>query len=212
MIVPRRFLTRQAPVMFTAIFLALLFIPLFPAQAQMWYCVCAKSNCATEITNNQVRASEPFGAADESSADSICQSTKCPKYPTLTKYCEVKPFTPPVEVTPPEEYLKPPPATGKYVPEKKEGGEVVKLVNPLSETSVPKLVSRIINIALSLVGSLALLMFVYGGYTWLTSGGSADRIKQGRDIMVWATIGIILVFASYALVRFVLSAFSKNLG
>jgi uncharacterized membrane protein YjfL (UPF0719 family) len=49
-------------------------------------------------------------------------------------------------------------------------------------------------------------MFVYGGFTWLTSGGSAERIKKGKDILVWAVIGLVVIFASYTAVDFVLTA------
>lgn len=81
--------------------------------------------------------------------------------------------------------------------------------NPLSTTEVPVVIGRIINTALGLLGSVALLMFIYGGVTWLTAYGSTEKIQKGKDIMTWAVLGIILVFASFALVRFVLGAFTS---
>lgn len=83
------------------------------------------------------------------------------------------------------------------------------LKNPLQVKTFPELIGRILNAALGTVGSLALLMFIYGGFLWLTSGGSADKISKGKQIMTWAGLGLILIFASYALVRFVLAAFTK---
>lgn len=83
------------------------------------------------------------------------------------------------------------------------------LENPLGEgiTSVPQLIGNVVKAILSIVGALALLMFVFGGFTWLTSGGSADKIKKGKDILMWATIGLVVIFASYTLVDFLLRAF-----
>lgn len=52
------------------------------------------------------------------------------------------------------------------------------------------------NFLLSIVGSVALLMFVYGGFVWLTSGGASEKIKKGRDIMVNTAIGIAIVFGA----------------
>ena len=46
------------------------------------------------------------------------------------------------------------------------------LVNPLGTSSISILVGRAINGFLALSGSFALLMFVYGSFTWVTSGGS----------------------------------------
>ena len=57
-----------------------------------------------------------------------------------------------------------------------------------------------------MVGSLALLMFVYGGLTWMTASGAQDKVQKGKDIIMWATIGLVVIFASYALVNFVLES------
>ncbi len=88
--------------------------------------------------------------------------------------------------------------------------EKIKLENPLGGgtgvTSVPLLIGNIIKTILMIVGALALAMFVYGGFTWLTSGGSADKVKKGKDILIWATIGLIVIFTSYTLVDFLLTA------
>lgn len=90
-------------------------------------------------------------------------------------------------------------------------GKVVKLKNPLGAgvESVPQVVNNVLRAALGIVGAVALLMFVYGGFLWLTSGGSTDRVKRGKDVMVWAAIGLAIVFASATLVSFVLGAFSR---
>ena len=70
------------------------------------------------------------------------------------------------------------------------------------------LVATILRAALGLTGSIALLMFVYGGLIWLTSGGSPDKIKKAQGILVWATLGLVLIFASYAIIDTILVAFS----
>ncbi|NCD00553.1 hypothetical protein EOL94_00425 [bacterium] len=83
--------------------------------------------------------------------------------------------------------------------------EDIHLTNPLSGVSSPQvLIGRIINSVLGVVGSLALLMFVYGGITWMTSSGSSDKVKKGRDILVWSIIGLAVIFMSYAIVKFVI--------
>jgi hypothetical protein len=81
------------------------------------------------------------------------------------------------------------------------------LKSPIGEVTGPELIGRIIKTVLGVVGALALAMFVYGGFTWLTSGGSPDKIKKGKDILMWAVIGLIIIFTSYTLVDFVLTAF-----
>ncbi len=81
------------------------------------------------------------------------------------------------------------------------------LENPLGETKTPQLlIAKIINSVLGVVGSIALLMFIYGGLTWMISGGSAEKIKKGRDIIIWSAIGLVIIFASYGLVRVLILA------
>ncbi len=78
------------------------------------------------------------------------------------------------------------------------------LTNPLSADSPQALIGIIINSVMGVVGSLALIMFIFGGFTWMTSGGSAEKIKKGRDILIWSAIGLVVIFASYGLVRFLI--------
>jgi hypothetical protein len=79
------------------------------------------------------------------------------------------------------------------------------LTNPLGSINSPQLlIGKLIDSVLGIVGSIALLMFIFGGLTWMTSGGSAEKIKKGRDIIVWSAIGLIIIFASYGLVKFLI--------
>lgn len=99
---------------------------------------------------------------------------------------------------------------GLSTPETEEKEEIFptyEIKPPIGEVTGPQLIGRIIKTILALVGAFALAMFVYGGFTWLTSGGSPDRIKKGKDILIWAVIGLIVILASYTLVDFVLKAF-----
>lgn len=81
----------------------------------------------------------------------------------------------------------------------------IKLRNPLSTIDSPQqLIGNIINAVLGVVGSIALLMFVYGGLIWMTSAGSAEKIKQGKDIIVWSAIGLAIIFFAYGMVRILL--------
>ena len=82
--------------------------------------------------------------------------------------------------------------------------KTLALPNPLGITDPNALIAQLINFTLSLVGSISLLLFVYGGIIWMTSAGSPEKIKKGRDIIVWAVIGLAVVFMSYILVRFVI--------
>ncbi|MFH1523085.1 MAG: pilin [Patescibacteria group bacterium] len=89
-------------------------------------------------------------------------------------------------------------------------GGTVQLTNPLTGESTnisPQiLIGKIINAILGIVGSLALVMFIYGGITWMTAAGNSENVTKGKNIIIWAAIGLVVIFTSYALVKFVFSA------
>jgi len=88
----------------------------------------------------------------------------------------------------------------------------VKLPDPLGGQGddIPTLVGSIINYVFGIIGVLALVMFIYGGIMWMTSGGTPDKIKKGRDTLVWAILGLALIFFSYSLLHFILKALQQT--
>ncbi len=88
-----------------------------------------------------------------------------------------------------------------------QAAETVTLDDPLGERDIPELAGSIIQYILGIVGVLALAMFIYGGIIWMTSGGSPEKIKAGKDTIVWAILGLAFIFFSYAILDFVLRAF-----
>ncbi len=81
----------------------------------------------------------------------------------------------------------------------------VSLEPPIADIDLVKLLTRLIKIVFSFTGVLALIQFVYGGIMWMTSGGNAEKVKKGKDALIWAIFGIAIVFLSYALVSFVIT-------
>jgi hypothetical protein len=98
--------------------------------------------------------------------------------------------------------------------EKSAGGILWTDINDCRERGDCKIgdfVQLAVNISsfiLAIVGSLALLMFVYGGVVWIISAGSAEKVQQGKTIVRNAVIGLVLVFTSWLIVSVVVRAFS----
>jgi hypothetical protein len=59
---------------------------------------------------------------------------------------------------------------------------------------------------LGLIGSLALLFFIYGGFMFLISGGSSERVTKAKQIILGAVIGLAVVFTRYMIITFVAQA------
>jgi len=73
------------------------------------------------------------------------------------------------------------------------------------------LVEVFINFAdllVKFVGSVVLFFAIYGGFVWLTSEGSSEKVKKGEDILKGALIGLIIVLGAYTGIKFL----GKSLG
>ncbi len=62
------------------------------------------------------------------------------------------------------------------------------------------------RIILGISGSLALLMFVYGGFLFLVSAGNNERVERGKRAISAAVVGLVIIFSSYAIVGLVFKA------
>ena len=90
----------------------------------------------------------------------------------------------------------------------KQSGDVTPLPNPIpgleGEDAPQILVGKLINAIMGIVGSMALVMFIFGGIMWMLAAGNTERITRGKNILIWATVGLVVIFSSYAIVRFIL--------
>lgn len=86
----------------------------------------------------------------------------------------------------------------------------VTLTNPLGETDPRLIIARVIQGALSISGSIALLMFIYGGILWLTSAGKTEQVTKGKNVLLWAVLGIVVIASAYVAVGAIFNAISSG--
>jgi uncharacterized integral membrane protein len=61
----------------------------------------------------------------------------------------------------------------------------------------------IIGTVLSFLGVIFLLLTIAGGIMWMTAGGNAEQVGKAQKLITSAAIGLVIVFASYALTSFI---------
>ena len=70
--------------------------------------------------------------------------------------------------------------------------------------SAQALVRNIINTLFFLIGSVAALMIVVGGFKYITSNGDPSAVKSAKDTIFYSVIGLVVAVMAYAIVFFVL--------
>ncbi len=59
------------------------------------------------------------------------------------------------------------------------------------------------------LGIAAFVVALWGALQWITSGGSKERVKLGKDTFVWVFLGLLLAFGGYVLLRFIIETFTN---
>lgn len=75
----------------------------------------------------------------------------------------------------------------------------------LSEASPFDVATKIINIALGFLGLIAVVLIIYGGFVWMTSGGAADKVDQAKRILKNSIIGLVIILSAWGIVSFVIT-------
>ncbi len=88
------------------------------------------------------------------------------------------------------------------------GGEIIGTLPEFCSTG--QVYNTFLNAALYAVGIVAVIMVIYGGYLYMTSGANEGQKKKGRDILVWSIIGLAVVLTAAVIVNVVIRAIVEN--
>lgn len=83
--------------------------------------------------------------------------------------------------------------------------------DPNASTGFSNLLKRIVNILSVIIGVIAVIMIIFGGFRYITSGGAPEKVTGAKNTILYALIGLIIVALAQIIVRFVLSE-STNLA
>ena len=76
-------------------------------------------------------------------------------------------------------------------------------------TRINKIVTQAINIFSIIVGIVAVIMIIVGGFRYITSGGDSGNISSAKNTIIYAVIGLVIVALAQFLVQFVLDKASN---
>lgn len=92
-----------------------------------------------------------------------------------------------------------------------QGGEY-PLKDPLGPIDPITLAGKVINYVLGLLGAGVFVVFLVGGGRILFSAGNPKMVEGGRKTLVYAVIGLAVIFLSYAVLNFFFTILQKGAG
>jgi len=77
-----------------------------------------------------------------------------------------------------------------------------KACNP--QSGIENLIKTVLNVLSAIVGAIAVIMIIIGGFRYVTSAGDSNTASSARNTILFAIVGLIIVAFAQIIVRFVL--------
>lgn len=75
----------------------------------------------------------------------------------------------------------------------------------LGSSDVRTTVASIIRVAMGLLGIVAVVIILFGGFTWMTAGGNEEKVGEAKKWIFSGIIGLAIILSAYALASFVIN-------
>ncbi|MCX6781763.1 MAG: pilin [Candidatus Magasanikbacteria bacterium] len=75
----------------------------------------------------------------------------------------------------------------------------------LGSEDVRATIARIIRVAMGLLGIVAVVIILIGGFKWMTAGGNEEQVGEAKKWIFSGVIGLAIILSAYALASFIIS-------
>lgn len=75
----------------------------------------------------------------------------------------------------------------------------------LGSRDIRDTVASIIRVALGLLGIVAVVIIIIGGFTWMTAGGNEEKVGTAKKYIFSGIIGLAIILSAYALSTWVIN-------
>jgi len=75
---------------------------------------------------------------------------------------------------------------------------------------INRVIHTIVNLLSALVGVVAVIMIIVGGFRYITSGGNDTSVTSAKNTILYAIIGLVVVALAQLIVRFTLSKLTNG--
>ena len=80
------------------------------------------------------------------------------------------------------------------------------LAGALGTKDIRTTIAQIINVALGLLGIVAVVIILAGGFTWMTAAGNEENVEKAKKMIFAGIIGLAIILSAYAIAKFVIDS------
>ena len=74
------------------------------------------------------------------------------------------------------------------------------------------MIADIINIVLTLLGIVAVIIVLLGGFKWMTAGGNEDKVSEAKKLLGAGVVGLVIILAAWGIANFILTQLAEQTG
>ncbi len=84
------------------------------------------------------------------------------------------------------------------------------IANNDATSKINNMVHTVVNLMSAVVGIVAVIMIIVGGFRYITSGGNDTSVTAAKNTILYAIIGLVVVALAQIIVRFTLSKLTNS--
>jgi hypothetical protein len=84
-------------------------------------------------------------------------------------------------------------------------GTACSAVSDNGTGSLTAVAKKAVNIFSIIVGIVAVIFIIYGGFRYITSGGDSGSVGNAKNTLIYALVGLVIVALAQLIVHYVLS-------
>ena len=72
-------------------------------------------------------------------------------------------------------------------------------------TDANVVIKNVTNIMFFIIGAVSVIMLIYGGIRYTTSGGNANSVTAAKNTIMYSIVGLVIAILAFAVVQFVVN-------
>lgn len=91
-------------------------------------------------------------------------------------------------------------------------GNTIGDVAGLGTADLRTTIGQLIRVILAFLGVIAVVIIIWGGFKWMTSGGATEKVGDARKLIIMGIVGLAITLSAYAIAQFVISSLATATG
>ena len=72
-------------------------------------------------------------------------------------------------------------------------------------TDANVVIKNVTNIMFFIIGAVSVIMLIYGGIRYTTSGGNTNSVTAAKNTVIYSIVGLVISIFAYAIVNFIVT-------